>query len=138
MNGRPAILHVEDDSADRLLIAAAFARMRPPVSVESVVDGQEAIDRLSSPPQPRLVLLDLKMPRRSGFEVLQWIRSQPALRSLPVFILTSSEEPADIDRAYALGANAYLVKDVDIQVQRSIVRGVCTYLARLERRPQAC
>ena len=132
-----SILHVEDDASDRLLFAAAFKRMKLPVTVESAGDGQEAIERLSSGPAPRLVLLDLKMPRRSGFEVLEWIRSRPGLEDLPVFILTSSEQPDDVQRAYTLGANAYLVKDVDVQVQRSLVRGIGSYLALLDRRAKA-
>ena len=61
-------------------------------------------------PLPGLVLLDLKLPRRSGLEVLDWLRSQSGLRRIPVVVLTSSREVPDVDRAYDLGANSYLVK----------------------------
>ena len=63
-------------------------------------------------PLPALVLLDLKLPRRSGLEVLRWIRSQPHLATMPVVVLTSSSEGEDIQKAYALGANSYLQKPV--------------------------
>jgi CheY-like chemotaxis protein len=78
-------------------------------------------------PLPLLVLLDIKLPRKSGLEVLEWIRKQPELKSMPVLMLTSSSESNDLDRAYALGANSYLVKTVDLSAMREIVRGIGEY-----------
>jgi CheY-like chemotaxis protein len=93
------------------------AGMAGPVS--HVEDGQQAIDYLSGKnsfadrarfPLPALVLLDIKLPFMSGFEVLRWIREQSNFPKLPVIMLTSSNQECDIERAYAFGANAYLVK----------------------------
>jgi CheY-like chemotaxis protein len=113
------ILLVEDNPRDVELIQRAFrqARMANPIKV--VRDGAEAMEYLSGEgiyadraeyPLPFLVLLDLNLPRVSGFEVLQWIRTQSALTKLNVVILTSSKESIDTERAYALGANSYLNK----------------------------
>lgn len=140
-----AVLHVEDEPSDRLIVSLAFQKAAPNVKLHSVVNGEEAISYLAGNgiysnrelhPLPQLVLLDLKLPRKSGLEVLQWIRSQAALASLPVFMLTSSQESTDLDRAYALGANSYLVKSVDLKEMREIVRGVGEYVSLLAARPE--
>jgi CheY-like chemotaxis protein len=88
-------------------------------------DGQDAVDFLSEPrstttPLPALVILDLKMPRLNGLEVLDWIRRQPTLRCLPVLMFSSSNRREDIENAYALGANGFLVKPASI-VQREVI-----------------
>ena len=84
-----------------------------------VTDGDAAVDYLSATgaysdrsthPLPDLVFLDIKVPRRNGHEILGWIRAQPGLKSLPVVMLTGSEEPTDVTRAYSLGATSYLRK----------------------------
>ena len=117
-NGR-TILHVEDEQNDVLLIARAFRKAETSAQIQVVNDGEQAVNYLSgggpsSPrPLPSLVLLDLKLPRKSGLEVLEWIRSQPGLKRIPVVMLTSSRQPIDINRAYDLGVNAYLVKPVN-------------------------
>lgn len=89
--------------------------------IKAVADGAAAIDYLAGVPPyddrkdfpvPVLVLLGLKLPKRNGFEVLEWIRSQPKLKRLPVVMLTSSNEPPDISRAYDSGVNSYLGKPV--------------------------
>lgn len=140
-----AVLHVEDEPSDRLIVSLAFQKAAPNVKLHAVVNGEEAISYLAGQgiyadrerhPMPQLVLLDLKLPRKSGLEVLEWIRNQPALASLPVFMLTSSQEPADLDRAYTLGANSYLVKSVDLKEMREIVRGIGEYASLLSA-PQA-
>jgi CheY-like chemotaxis protein len=116
-----SILWVEDDGDDAVLIGRAIkkAGLDQPMLV---TDGGEAVAYLSGTgkysdraahPMPSLVLLDLKLPRMSGFEVLQWIRERQDLRRIPVIMFTSSKEKTDIDRAYDLGANAYLLKSVD-------------------------
>ena len=116
------ILHVEDDENDVMLQQYAFERagLKNPIHVAR--DGQEAIDFLTpaavgkgpeTNPLPFLVLLDLKLPLKSGFDVLKWIRQQPQLSGLPVIVLTSSHAPTDVLRAYELGANSFILKPID-------------------------
>jgi CheY-like chemotaxis protein len=114
-----AILIAEDDENDVCLIKRAFHQARFENPLRFVVNGEEAIAYLKGDseyadreinPAPALVLLDLKMPRKDGFDVLGWIREQPELNHLPVVVLTSSQESCDINRAYSLGANSYMVK----------------------------
>jgi CheY-like chemotaxis protein len=113
------ILLVDDNEDDVFLMERAVkgAGIKNPVHVVS--DGEEAINYLSGAgqysdrelfPFPAVVFLDLKLPFKSGHEVLQWIREQPKLKTLVVVVLTSSNQPSDIRRCYALGANSYLVK----------------------------
>lgn len=113
------ILLVEDDANDIYFMKRAAREAGVPDSLQFAQDGQEAMDYLSGLgeyadrrrfPLPCLVLLDLKLPRVMGFEVLKWIRQQPALNGTIVIILTSSDLGPDVDRAYQLGANSYLVK----------------------------
>lgn len=127
------ILLVEDDHDDGLLIQRAFrkAKIANPIQVAS--DGDEAVAYLGGKarygdrrrfPLPVLILLDLKLPRRSGFEVLEWLRSQPGLKRTPVVILTSSKETVDINRAYELGANSYLLKPVTFEALQEIMQAI--------------
>jgi DNA-binding response OmpR family regulator len=114
------ILLVEDDPSDFRLIQRAFAKLSNGFEMFRLTNGDDAVSYLSGDrpyenraahPMPSVVLLDLKLPRRSGFEVLQWVRRQASgLCRLPVIVLTSSSHSADINRAYDLGANSYLVK----------------------------
>lgn len=113
------ILIVEDRKDDVVLIRRALTEAAVPNPVYVVGDGEEAqaylmgigqyFDR-SQFPLPDLILLDLKMPKIDGFELLRWIRAQPGLKTLRVVVLTSSEDVYDIHRAYELGANSFLVK----------------------------
>src|SRR5690349_14765253 len=116
---RGIILLAEDREDDVLLIQQAFeqAGIRNPLFV--VRDGEEAISYLSGEgkyakreefPLPDLLLLDLKMPRKDGFDVLRWLMQQPSLSALRVLVLTTSGEIYDVDEAYQLGANSFLVK----------------------------
>lgn len=132
------VLHVEDDDGDRAIVAAAFRKVAPDLVLKSVSDGAEAILYLSGQglhqsrersPMPNLVLLDLKLPKKSGHEVLEWIRGHADLKELPVFMLTSSGDPADLHRATALGVHSYLIKPVDLQATRDLVRGIGEYAA---------
>ena len=116
---KSVILVAEDDENDVFLIKRAFHQAQFDNPLQPVPTGEDAIAYLQGAapyenrekfPVPGLVLLDLKMPRRNGFEVLAWIRQHPEFNSLPVVVLTSSQESSDINRAYALGANSYLVK----------------------------
>jgi two-component system response regulator len=110
---RNRILHVEDNEDDVLLTRLAFKKAGVDADLDAVMDGTQAIANLQKgggAGAPQCVLLDLKMPRVSGLEVLEWIRQQPQLKRLPVVMLTSSLLPRDINRAYELGANSYLIK----------------------------
>src|SRR5690242_16436232 len=111
------ILLAEDREDDILIIRKAFAHTNFPGSLFAVRNGEEAIAYLEGAapyenraeyPLPVLLLLDLKMPRKNGFEVLTWIRQQSGLVALRVIILTSSEEDSDLKLAYELGANSFL------------------------------
>jgi CheY-like chemotaxis protein len=142
-NGK-VVLHVEDDPNDVLLIARAFRKAETPAQIQVVNDGDQAVDYLSGSnayaqreqfPLPSLVLLDLKLPRKSGIEVLQWIRSRAGLRRIPVVMLTSSKQPIDIDRAYELGVNAYLVKPVSFDALVEMLRTVNSFWLRVNEHP---
>lgn len=119
-DGRPVLL-VEDNPNDVLLIRRAFKKAGVENPLVVVSDGEQAIrylagegeyaDRDRHPP-PAVVLLDLKLPRLSGHEVLAWAKAQPVLRRIPIVVLTSSAEQADVHRSYDTGANSYLVKPV--------------------------
>jgi CheY-like chemotaxis protein len=133
---RAGILLVEDDENDILLMGRAFDRMGIKERVAVVRDGEAAIGYLQgegeysdreSHPLPLLMLLDLKLPRRSGLEVLAWARQAPGVRHLPIIVLTSSRETLDLERAYELGANSYLVKPPDFDQLKNLVRVLDEY-----------
>lgn len=113
------VLYAEDGEDDVFLMTRAFARTGITNPLTVVGNGQEAIDYLTGAgaysdrqkhPLPCLMLLDLNLPQKSGLDVLKRIRSEPAVATLPVIVLTSSLQDTDIHRAYLQGANAYLVK----------------------------
>jgi CheY-like chemotaxis protein len=139
------VLLIDDDPADVFMVQRAFGKLRLAVTLKVVNDGDEAIAYLSGHaryadreefPLPNLLLLDLKMPRKSGFEVLEWIKGQPTLRRLPVIVLTSSNQRADIDRAYDTGANSYLVKTANPEAMQDLTRLIDLYWNRMNERPQ--
>ena len=118
------ILLAEDREDDILIMRKAFAQTDLPSLLFVVRDGEQAIAYLQGEtpygnraeyPIPALLLLDLKMPRKSGFEVLAWIRQQSHLAALRVIVLTSSEATSDLNRAYELGANSFLAKPSEFQ-----------------------
>jgi len=122
MNRSFPILLVEDEPDDVFFVQRAFhsADLKHPLF--AVGDGQEAINYLSGKgpyadhsvyPLPQLVLADLKMPRVSGFDLIAWMRNDKHCKLVPIIILSSSALAADVNRAYALGANAYMVKPAD-------------------------
>ena len=138
------ILVVEDNADDVLLIQRAFDKAKLANPLHFVDNGEKAIHYLSgtgpyadrsSYPLPTMVLLDLKLPRRSGFEVLEWVRQHPLLKVLPVVVLTSSKEAADVQRAYALGANTYLAKPVALDGLMEMVRTLGLYWFVTAQRP---
>jgi CheY-like chemotaxis protein len=122
MTAAYTILLVEDNPVDILLMQRAFRNETfANTALQIVRDGDAAIFYLNGEgeysdraryPLPGIILLDLKLPRRSGHEVLEWLKKHPELKRLPVVILTSSRQTFDVDRAYDLGVNSYLVKPV--------------------------
>ena len=120
----PIILVVDDDDCASYLVSTVFKRAGLVQPLQFARDGAEAIAYLSGEgayhdrvlyPLPTAMLLDLNMPRKDGFEVLSWLRQQPALRRLHVYVLSASSHDADIKRCYDLGANSYLVKPGNLE-----------------------
>lgn len=106
-----AIWVVDDDEDDQYLFAEAFGRIMPRVAIKQLTDGEELLSCLQATAVlPRLVLMDLNMPRLTGFETLKQLRSVAAYQQLPVIMLTTSEEEADKRKSFALGANGFLTK----------------------------
>lgn len=141
---RPIVLHAEDDPNDVALMKHACLAAQTSFQIQAAADGEKAVEYLSGQgpyadrrkyPMASLVLLDLKMPRRSGFEVLEWIRANPALHCLPVLILTSSRHDVDVKRAYELGANSYLVKPVSFEALVNMAHILDVYWMTLTQKP---
>lgn len=118
----PDLLLVEDQASDAELALHALHALGLDRSVTLLRDGAEALDYLfargayadrDADDQPRLVLLDLKLPKVDGLQVLEAMRSDERTRDIPVVVLTSSKETCDVERCYALGVNSYVVKPVD-------------------------
>jgi len=140
----PTILLVEDDANDVMLFQRAYRKCRLANPLQVVSDGEAALDYLAgsgkhadrvSYPLPALVLLDFKLPRKSGLEVLAWLRSQASLKRLPVVALTSSRERSDVNRAYDLGINSYLVKPVAFDNLLQLVMALGLYWLVLNENP---
>ena len=136
MNNADLILLVEDNMDDALLLRRAFAKAGIINAIVHLEDGDGAVAYLDGTgeyadrdryPLPCLTLLDLKLPRRSGLEVLEWMRAQVGLKRIPVVVLTSSQQPSDINRAYDLGANSYLVKPVSFDTLLEMARALNLY-----------
>lgn len=130
------ILLVEDDPNEIYLTRRAFQKANINVSLQIIDDGDSAIAYLSGTgeyadrqrfPIPKLILLDLKLPCRSGHEILAWLRQHAYLNLLPVVIFTSSREPADVNLAYELGANSYLVKPSGLKALKRVVETLSLY-----------
>lgn len=123
MNGL-TVLYVEDQRDDAFLLSTAIRRAKLAVQMQHVEDGDEAVRYLAGQgaygeralfPVPALVLLDIQLPKRDGFHVLAWIRSQPKLVAMPVYIVSSSDMPRDVEHAKNLGADGYMVKTHDFK-----------------------
>lgn len=130
------ILIAEDSPVDIKIMQRAFQKTRLSHPVFFVRDGEEAIDfllqrgRYSDPncsPHPGLILLDIKMPRATGIEVLRIVKNEPALRKIPVTMLTTSGQSEDINQCYDLGANSYIVKPLDFEAFSRAIEAFCTY-----------
>lgn len=139
-----SILLIEDDSNDILFVQRAFQRVNVTNPIHVVRDGDAAIDYLSGQgefadranhPLPAMILLDLKLPRRSGLEILAWIREKPDIRRIPVVVLTSSRETLDLERSYDLGVNSYLVKPVKFEDLAKMIEAIDMYWLRFNEYP---
>jgi CheY-like chemotaxis protein len=136
METHDTILVADDDDNDVLLLKMAFGKFHLEDKLRRVKDGLEAIQYLKGEgqysdreryPFPRLLLLDLKMPYKNGFDVLEWIRAQPGIKFLIVAVLTASKDTADVARAYDLCANSYLVKPVTMAGLEQLSQAIKEY-----------
>lgn len=139
------ILVVEDEPDAVLLLKQAFRKTGLKNPVQVFRDGQEVIDFLSgqggslgkmmalSP--PALMLLDIKLPRKTGFEVLEWLRAQPGLKRLIVVVMAIAANPSDVNRAYELGCNSYLLKPGNVDQLAEMVKLINNYWLLLNEKP---
>lgn len=143
MNSLRSILFVEDDLKDQELMLAALAEENLAATLVFARNGEEALDylyhrgkyALRMDENPSVVILDLKMPKIDGLEVLRRIRSDPSLKLLPVVFLTSSREEGDLLQGYGLGANAYVVKPVDFREFANRVKQLGVFWALINEPP---
>ncbi len=131
MNEKQTILLVDDSENDLFLMQRAFKKAEFNQPLQMARNGQEAIAYLNGDgvygdrnkfPLPAVILLDLNMPMKNGFDVLAWLRTQPALKRLSVVILTASMRSEDVERAFDLGANSFLVKPSAVEDLTSMMR----------------
>lgn len=143
MNICTEILLVEDDPGDVHLALSVFRALRIADRCTVVNDGEEAMDYLRArgrhaqrpPGLPRLILLDLKMPRMTGFEVLQQVKTDEAFKLVPVVALTSSREERDVERAYDLHVNGYVVKSIEFTDYRATLQALTRFWANVNDPP---
>ncbi|MCG3146750.1 MAG: Response regulator rcp1 [Verrucomicrobiae bacterium] len=138
------ILLVEDNPADVEITLEAFRRSRSGNHVAVCRDGEEALDFLfqrgrfakaGSAPRPDLVLLDLNLPRKSGIEILMQIKTEPALKDIPIVVLTTSDRDDDVRRSYQYGANSYLTKPVQFDDCVKLIADIQQYWLELSKLP---
>jgi CheY-like chemotaxis protein len=132
------VLLAEDEENDVFMMRRAFTRMKLPVSLQVAHDGEETIAYLSGQrefadrtlhPLPSLILLDIKMPRKTGFDVLAWLKQNRTLRDIPVVMLTSSRIQKDVEQARDLGARAYLIKPLQVAELQQLLTSPGEFLA---------
>ena len=137
MNEMQTILLADDSENDLLLMSHAFEKAGFKTQLKTVHNGEEAIAYLkgergysdrSAYPLPNVVLLDLNMPKKSGFDVLEWVRAQAAFKHVPIVVLTASTRIEDVERAYELGASSFLVKPAAIHELVAMIRCLCEWL----------
>jgi len=143
--GQQVILFVEDDTSDARLVTRAFQKVGLQAALVRLANGDEAVAYLSGQhpyhdrsanPLPVILLLDLKLPRRSGLEVLSWVRaSRDPLRRVPVVVLSSSRQLSDINKAYDAGANSYLTKPESTEQLVALAEVFKNYWMRLNEKP---
>ena len=123
------ILIVEDEEDDVFFLKRAFAKVAPQIAVRVARDGEEAIADLERvDPIPSLVLLDLKLPRKSGLEVLHWMRTNPETREVPVIIRSSSNVLSDLERAFELGCSFYILKQLGSGELHNLTKCIADFL----------
>jgi len=139
------VLLAEDDPDDILLTHIAFQKARLANPLQVVHDGEEAIAYLKGKgkfadrnkfPIPILLLLDLKMPKIDGFQVLEWLRQEPVLSRIPVAVMTSSDHDPHVRRAYDLGADSYLIKPPDSEALHALVQRLHAYWLIVNEQPE--
>jgi CheY-like chemotaxis protein len=149
-NPKPApLLLAEDDPDDCLLIRQALEKSRLSSDLRCVEDGEDLLDYLrhhgkfadpKQSPRPGLILLDLNMPRKDGREALREIKNDPKLRTIPIVVLTTSKSEEDVERAYNLGVNSYIIKPVRFAALVEVMQAIDKYwfeIVELPGRPQA-
>ncbi len=136
------ILIAEDEEIDVILLKRAFQSAGIGNTIQVVRDGQEALDYLaglqsldSRLPLPILFLLDINMPRCNGLEVLERLRDTPLQRAIPIVVFSSSNHPRDVEQAYRLGANAYLVKPTSTAQRNEMIRTIRAFWLQLNQVP---
>lgn len=133
------ILLIEDNPMDVDLTIRAFARRRITNPIEVARDGEEALKWIprweAGEPLPAVILLDLKLPRVDGLEVLKRFKNHPSLGTIPVVVLTSSGEEQDVNEAYRLGANSYIIKPVDFEKFMEVAGQIELYWSVLNHPP---
>ena len=147
MNSSSPLLIAEDDENDVFFLKRAFEQAKIENPIHIVRDGQETIEYLSGAgnfsdrnkhPIPYLLILDLKMPRKTGMDVLEWLSEQSELRSLPVVVFSSSAHRTDIERAYELGANAFVVKPSSMTKRAELVQAMGRFWLQFNEAPVIC
>ena len=128
------ILIAEDNEDDYLLMRDAFEENQLSAELEWMHDDEELIERLKSTPYPELILLDLKMPKKNGLEVLEIIKANPKLSLIPVVILSTSNSETDILAAYKLGANSYIQKPVGYVLFAETIQTIYDYWFKVAKR----
>lgn len=125
---RPRILLVEDNPGDIRLTQEALKESQTDIHLDVVTDGEQAVDflfkrgKFSDSVRPNLILLDLNLPKKNGIEVLKEIKVDDSLKKIPVIVLTTSDADHDINKAYSLHANCYILKPVDFDDFARVIR----------------
>lgn len=136
------LLLVEDNPGDVRLTREALREAPLPVNLSVASDGVEALDfvyrrgKYKNAPRPDLILLDLNLPRKNGPEVLAEIKTDPDLKRIPVLIMTTSQEPRDVDTAYSLNANCYITKPITLDEFMNVVQSIETFWLKTAVLPQ--
>jgi CheY-like chemotaxis protein len=128
---RPVVLLVEDNPDDILMIREAFEQSLNAIQLYVVSNGEQAIKFVrradANAPRPSLIILDLHLPLRSGLEVLADLKNDPDFMTIPIVVLTNSREPAEVERCYALHANAYLIKPGDFDGFAELIQQIARF-----------
>jgi CheY-like chemotaxis protein len=130
------ILHADDDEDDNILITDAFRETGLGATITWIEDGEKLLDYLSKKGHPDLILLDLNMPRKDGHEALQEIKADPAMRSIPIIVMTTSASKEDILKCYDLGVNSYVKKPESFKRLLEVVKVISKYWFDTVERPE--